>query len=251
MCRKHGITASDDRLALPARKTTVVSLLRQLARVGRQPSSNRGQLCKPGWMHRWLCSLLACSRPEFTTCTAAHSASAPGFQLRYWNRCSRRSRSLSGESRLAVDQLDSARQPCWSKQTCIHVYECPAILRLLLHFALGVSMDIVAEALAGAAFITSAVSVGFALASGAFGTGTGFGAAGNLAYSFCRGGSHKKHVTLSAWTANTQPALKLDRWSADVQRSRACRNHGVSNHKAKSSRLPHPTFDPKPSTPKA
>ena len=76
VCRKHGITASDDRLALPARKTTVVSLLRQLARVGRQPSSNRGQLCKPGWMHRWLCSLLACSRP------GVHDVHSSTFSIR-------------------------------------------------------------------------------------------------------------------------------------------------------------------------
>ena len=127
---------------------------------------------------------------------------------------------------MAVDQLDSARQPCWSKQTCIHVYECPAILRLLLHFALGVSMDIVAEALAGAAFITSAVSVGFAPASGAVGAGTGFGATGKLEYSFCRSGPGRT----SEETPQPRPALRpnLHRSSSHAPHSKTCRCNSVN-----------------------
>ncbi|OLP89404.1 hypothetical protein AK812_SmicGene29131 [Symbiodinium microadriaticum] len=58
------------------------------------------------------------------------------------------------------------------------------------------------QASAGAAFITSAVAVGLALSSGAFGTDTGLGAAGNLAYSFCRGAAWPSLLMLEAQNSN-------------------------------------------------
>ena len=82
------------------------------------------------------------------------------------------------------------------------------------------------EALAGAAFITSAVSVGFAPASGAVGAGTGFGATGKLEYSFCRSGPGRT----SEETPQPRPALRpnLHRSSSHAPHSKTCRCNSVN-----------------------